>query len=258
MACTPAEAARLLEEIDGRPAASQGVRVEALQPLWSGMGGVFLLDGRVILKKALFAPPGVGGQNPLSLARYTASYRTEARFYELHAARLLAPPVSIELPRPLRTCVHGDAEWANMLFRRDVDGRLVAQLYDFQFVGRAPPTKDVAYLLYTATDAPYGSAEERSLVAHYHAELTSVLHARGIAPPGLAAFEQSLDVASADLARFLVGWGWWARPGLAARTRKLLDELDGGTQLSASLYATALAAARPASFGRRAGRGGAA
>ena len=118
--------------------------------------------------------------------------------------------------------------------------------------------QDVAYLLYTATDAPYGSAEERSLVAHYHAELTSVLHARGIAPPGLAAFEQSLDVASADLARFLVGWGWWARPGLAARTRKLLDELDGGTQLSASLYATALAAARPASFGRRAGRGGAA
>ena len=43
----------------------------------------------------------------------------------------------------------------------------------------------------------------------------------------------SLQLAYADLARWMSGWegGWWAKPLLSARTRLLLDELDGGTPL---------------------------
>jgi hypothetical protein len=344
-----AEATRMLALIDGKPPTS-AVRVESMQSLWSGMGGVFLLDDRVVLKTAKYPGKneGHGTRNPLSPARDVESYRCEAAFYERQAPRLLAPPISIELPKPLLvesdslgfalcmsrldgqpargsldgaearaalewlakfhaafwglkrgelgglqqqgtywyldtrpdelkqvgktgwagrlrsaaralderckadallTCVHGDAKSANIFFRKDSAGKEVAQFFDFQYVGLAPPTKDLCYLLSTATNAEPGSAEEDGFLRHYLTVLAAGLTERGITPPGMRALRQSLDVASADLARFLCGWGWWARPSLKTRVIALLDELDGGELLSEAEYVTRLFEKRPPDYG---------
>jgi hypothetical protein len=347
------EAARLLAQIalrEGGAPPTSAPRVTPMQPLWSGMGGLFLLDGRVVLKTAAYphadAPPDLS-RGPLSPARDVASYRCEAAFYAKHAPRLLAPPVALELPAPLlvestdrgfalcmrkldgapvgggslsaaeagavldwlakfhdafwaprpaeldglqpqgtywyldtrlggefanmpaagwegrlraaaralderckrdalQTCVHGDAKAANFFVRTARDGALVAQAFDFQYAGLAPPTKDLAYFLGTATDAAHGSAAETALLERYLATLSERLRLRGVEPPTMRALRGSLDVASADLARFLVGWGWWARPSLRARTVALLDELDGGRCLTEDEYRARLFELRPA------------
>mmetsp|Transcript_19375 Transcript_19375/g.45261 ORF Transcript_19375/g.45261 Transcript_19375/m.45261 type:complete len:152 (+) Transcript_19375:38-493(+) len=139
----------------------------------------------------------------------------------------------------MQTVVHGDAKDANMLFSTE-GGQVVAQLYDFQYAGRAPPSKDLAYFLACAAGAAEGETED-VLLARYHATLSSALLKSGKTPPKLGALRESLWVAYADLARFMSGWGWWARNGLSQKARRLLDELDGGKELSsAEEYTSAL------------------
>lgn len=72
---------------------------------------------------------------------------------------------------------------------------------------------------------------EDELLQHYHSALSARLAQRGIEPPSLAALKQSLQISYADLARWMSGWGWWAKTLLSKRTRRLLDQLDGGEQL---------------------------
>lgn len=152
----------------------------------------------------------------------------------------------------IQTVVHGDAKGANMLFARaGADGPLCAQLYDFQYAGRAPPAKDLAYFLCCAAGAAEGEREER-LLQRYYAELSAALRALGRPPPRLAALRESLWVAYADLARFMAGWGWWGAPGLGRRARELVDALDGGQTLgSEGAYEEALFRLLPPDYAGR-------
>ena len=92
----------------------------------------------------------------------------------------------------MQTIIHGDAKDANMLFVDHqeqpeethagvpseeggegkaetgpgrTDPKLVCQLYDFQYIGKAPPTKDLAYAFACASNVP---AAEEALLQHYH------------------------------------------------------------------------------------------
>ena len=144
--------------------------------------------------------------------------------------RLAARAISDRLKRATTQCaIHGDAKGANMMFSQDG----APLLYDFQYCGKAPPTKDLAYFLTTAaeldTDDDDDDAHER-LVAHYHGELARQLASRGELAPNRAALDSELELSYADLGRWMSGWGWWGND-LSARIQNVLDKLDGGNAL---------------------------
>ena len=123
---------------------------------------------------------------------------------------------------PIQTVCHGDAKDANILF--DPEGR--PKLYDFQYIGKAPPTKDLAYFLHCGSDCD----DDDSLVSAYHEVLCKELLERGDTPPSLTALLTSYDLSCADLGRWMSGWGWWGRD-LQPRIKRVLDKLDGGVLL---------------------------
>ena len=45
--------------------------------------------------------------------------------------------------------------------------------------------------------------------------------------PTLHSLEVGLDLAYADLARFMAGWGWWCGAYIEERAKRVLDRLDG-------------------------------
>merc|ERR1719476_811997 len=83
-------------------------------------------------------------------------------------------------------------------------------MYDFQYCGKAPCTKDLAYCLICASDAASGGEAEDEFLQFYHGELSGRLQAQGIAgeAPTLQQLMDSYAVASCDLARWMCGWGW--------------------------------------------------
>eukprot|EP00972_Heterocapsa_arctica_P053358 7860723-Heterocapsa_arctica.AAC.1 len=72
----------------------------------------------------------------------------------------------------MQTVCHGDPKDANMLFR-DGPAGLEAALYDFQWVGKAPPAKDVAYCLACAAGS-LSEASEAAFLEHYRGELSGL------------------------------------------------------------------------------------
>ena len=78
------------------------------------------------------------------------------------------------------------------------------QLYDFQYCGKACPAKDVAYCLCCGSSA---WDEADALARGYHRDLSAALAARGEEPPPVDAFLESLELAYADLGRWMSGWG---------------------------------------------------
>lgn len=100
----------------------------------------------------------------------------------------------------MQTVCHGDAKGANILF--DQAGEPL--LYDFQYCGKAPPTKDLAYFLACGSNVP-GAVVTRDLVQFYHQELTRELSARGETPPSLSGLNDSFDLAVCDLGRWMSG-----------------------------------------------------
>ena len=126
---------------------------------------------------------------------------------------------------PLQSIVHGDAKEANMIITKDGSIGFV----DFQYCGKACVAKDLAYCLCCASDTP---EEEASLLKGYHQDLSQLLIAQGDTPPELNKLEDALELAYADLGRWMSGWGWWGHAGmLRERIVKLLDKLDGGSAL---------------------------
>ena len=112
------------------------------------------------------------------------------------------------------------------------------QLYDFQYCGKACPAKDVAYCLCCGSSA-WDEADD--LARGYHRDLSAALASRGEEAPELDAFLETLELAYADLGRWMSGWGWWGND-LEPRITGLLDRLDGGTALaSSSEYEAAVA-----------------
>jgi len=103
-----------------------------------------------------------------------------------------------------QTLVHGDAKVANFCFD---DAMTSTAAVDFQYVGRGPGVRDVAYLLGSCLDDAECRAHESRLLDGYFEELTDAID--GIA--GLAdAVEQEwrsvYSIAWADFQRFLLGW----------------------------------------------------
>jgi hypothetical protein len=123
----------------------------------------------------------------------------------------------------MQCCVHGDAKDANMLWSKTSDGASVA-MCDFQYIGKAPPTLDLAYFFCVAA---HDTNEE--LVEFYHSELIKRLEP-GIQPPTLKELKESLSLAFCDWARFMSGWGFWGSD-LSSEVTAVLDRLDGGRDL---------------------------
>ncbi|KAJ1620193.1 kinase-like domain-containing protein [Pavlovales sp. CCMP2436] len=206
-----------LDALASLHAAFWGVEPSELDGL-QAQGSFWHLDTRAI---ELSAMPRKGWEGRLRLAARALDERLKAD--------------------PMQTCVHGDCKDANFLFlpfgsggagkRRRTAVR--AQLFDFQYIGRAPPSKDLAYL-FTCVEGTQAERVEDELLRHYHQALSAALALRGIRPPRLEAVKESLQLAYADLARWMSGWegGWWAKALLSQRTRALLDKLDGGEPLA--------------------------
>jgi len=128
---------------------------------------------------------------------------------------------------PMQTVCHGDAKGANIIFANQGGGP-VALFYDFQYCGKAPPTKDLAYMLTCASDS---ARSEPKLLEFYHRELSVLLEAQGDAPPSLETIKSSLELSICDLGRWMSGWGWWGH-AIDERIKMVLDRLDGGRGLS--------------------------
>ena len=132
----------------------------------------------------------------------------------------------------MQSVVHGDPKDANFYFAADG----TPQLYDFQYCGKACPAKDVAYCLCCGSSA-WDDADD--LARGYHRDLSAALASRGDEAPPLDAFLETLELAYADLGRWMSGWGWWGND-LEPRIRRLLDRLDGGAALAPSEYEVAI------------------
>jgi aminoglycoside phosphotransferase (APT) family kinase protein len=151
----------------------------------------------------------------------------------------------------MQTCIHGDSKPANMLYLRDAAAPR-AQMFDWQYVGRAPPAKDLANVLTYVTGLD-GGDDERRLVARYHDALCAALRARGVLPPPLSALAVSLELAVADLARWICGTGWKTgartppiQQALRERARAVVDAIDGGSALAdEAAYCAAIMARFP-------------
>lgn len=183
-------------------------------------GGHWYLDARLLELEAM---PNDGWQGRLKMAARAIDWRLKNDV--------------------LQTIIHGDAKCANMLF--DVDSGddnqgFVCQMMDFQYIGRASASKDLAYALTCACDVP---EQEESLLHHYHSELCGALRAHG-APtlPSFSDLSDSLALAYADLGRWMsgcnalpppasdspgfdakTGWGWWGNPLQEKIERLVLD-----------------------------------
>lgn len=146
---------------------------------------------------------------------------------------------------PLQCLIHGDAKDANVMTmfttpngngksasnngdsNSDSSNKLSSSLYmcDFQYTGKGPPTKDLAYFFCTSA-AP---DDEDAAVDYYLNSLTSKL-AANVKPPSRQQLDDSLDLAYCDFYRFMSGWGFWGSGG-EDRVKAALDRLDGGKDL---------------------------
>jgi hypothetical protein len=117
--------------------------------------------------------------------------------------------------------IHGDAKDANVIITES--GKVF--MCDFQYVGKGPPTKDLAYFFCTAVDVK----KEAEALQFYLAELSKRLPA-DTTPPTMPQLQDSLELAYCDFTRFMSGWGYWGG-NMEDRVRAILDRLDNGQDL---------------------------
>lgn len=121
----------------------------------------------------------------------------------------------------MQCIIHGDAKDANILFTENGE----VAMCDFQYCGKGPPTRDLAYFLCSST---YPANEEELLQVYYN-ELIALLPS-DVTKPTMDQLKESLEIAFADYCRFMAGWGFWGND-LSRRVTALLDRLDGGKDL---------------------------
>jgi Ser/Thr protein kinase RdoA (MazF antagonist) len=122
--------------------------------------------------------------------------------------RRAARAIDRRLKDDVHQCViHGDAKPDNMCY----EPAGAVSMCDFQYCGRASPMKDLAYLLCCAADVGCSPASSGAHLARYHERLSAALSASGAAPeiPPLAELKTALDLAYADLCRWMSGRGYW-------------------------------------------------
>jgi hypothetical protein len=99
--------------------------------------------------------------------------------------------------------VHGDFKAANLQFTKESKGEKECQVvaYDFQYVGRGSPMKDVAYML--------RSSVELDVLAEHEGELVELYWSLRGNREGwsLEVAQQTYDLCVVDFCRFMVGWG---------------------------------------------------
>ena len=119
---------------------------------------------------------------------------------------------------PLQCIIHGDAKDANIL----VSSQRQITFCDFQYCGKSPPTRDLAYFICSSCD----QEDLDNLLIFYLNELKKYLDAN-VDPPSFEDLKSSYALAYCDFCRFMSGWGFWGSldPDLV---RSVLDRLDGG------------------------------
>jgi len=105
-----------------------------------------------------------------------------------------------------QTLVHGDAKLANLCFHQSKETIAVV---DFQYVGRGPGVKDLAYLLGSVLDNDGLNAHAETLLNHYISRLIKALEDDNVCFESNkleAEIRHLYPVAWADFYRFLLGW----------------------------------------------------
>lgn len=124
---------------------------------------------------------------------------------------------------PMQSVIHGDAKDANIVTMTNT----AIGMYDFQYCGKSPPTRDVAYFLTSSAE----DAENEELIRYYYDKLCSLLKKDGSSYiPSWSHFKDSLDLAFCDYYRFMAGWGIWGND-ISGRVQAFLDRLDNGKDL---------------------------
>lgn len=143
--------------------------------------------------------------------------------------KLAAPALDARLKADeLQTICHGDAKGANIMY----DAMAGISFYDFQWVGKAPLTKDLAYFMMCGACGLTLESEDEYL-RYYLKEFSAILVAQKDDPPSFEYLWNSYVIACVDLERWMAGWGRWGnRELLCHHTETLLDQLDGGQSLS--------------------------
>lgn len=143
--------------------------------------------------------------------------------------KLAARAIDERLKRDkMQCCIHGDAKDANMLFGDTTitAGKEVVNMYDFQYLGKAPPSVDIAYFLCVAV-----GDTSKEYIEYYHGELMSKLdYQEEEYRPTLNELEDSVALALCDFQRFMSGWGQWGSD-ISDTVIEVLDRLDGGSVL---------------------------
>eukprot|EP00929_Paragymnodinium_shiwhaense_P098585 TRINITY_DN60070_c0_g1_i1.p1 TRINITY_DN60070_c0_g1~~TRINITY_DN60070_c0_g1_i1.p1 ORF type:complete len:434 (+),score=62.02 TRINITY_DN60070_c0_g1_i1:121-1302(+) len=112
----------------------------------------------------------------------------------------------------MQTMCHGDPKGANIMWDED-EG---LSMYDFQWFGKAPPTKDLAYFFATAALNGRGwkQDKEEAFLRHYHGVLSGLLASQGDSPPTFEYLFSSYRLAVVDYGRWIEGAFCWGNMDL--------------------------------------------
>ncbi|CAJ1385322.1 unnamed protein product [Effrenium voratum] len=127
----------------------------------------------------------------------------------------------------MQTMCHGDPKGANIMH----DEEAGIAFYDFQWFGKAPPAKDLAYFFGVAAGGLSSEDKERELLRAYHAELTPLLEAQSEAVPEFEDLWNSYHLALCDLGRWMVGGFSFGNTRLIfGHVKALMTSLEGVEQ----------------------------
>jgi len=125
----------------------------------------------------------------------------------------------------LQTMCHGDPKGANIMWDSETGS---VSMYDFQWFGQAPPTKDLCYFFATAAlnGRGYDQAAEEELLRFYHGELVTLLEAQGDAPVPFEKLYGTYRLSVVDYNRWIEGGFAWGNMRLIrAHTQAFLEKL---------------------------------
>merc|ERR1712192_92738 len=96
-------------------------------------------------------------------------------------------------------------------------------MFDFQYVGKASPGKDLAYCLLSA-----GSMDQHQHLSFYLHQLAPRLLDQGDSPPSIHELEVMYGLSLCDIARWMAGWTGWRsfRAVMLRHCAPVLDEID--------------------------------
>lgn len=125
------------------------------------------------------------------------------------------------IPRHFLTLIHGDCKAANVACDAT---RTRSALYDFQYVGRGPGTRDLVYFFVSSVRQI--DRQETVLLDHYHTKLSGALCRRGLTHQASLYTRDVMmahyEICMLDYYRFMLGWGLW---GNSAWAKRRVDEI---------------------------------